>query len=275
MSHGRLAGVALALSFVLVAGSASALNDGRLGSQCDVDRDCSGGLTCLRPDTYGRGPAGGLCSAPCASDGDCAAYDEPSKCLPNDACAATDENPFCDGYCVEGCRAYEAVGDTLDPAKCHGRDDMKCTWDCDGCVSHCDPQCAVDEQCGAGFACDVATGLCVDYQPDNDPPGSACDFGNYTCAGWCDVDKEASLQAGRTVGRCVEPCVVGSPVACGSRQSNAPLRACVGHFSWSLFGGETPGDVGACADLCNCTSDCAEDAICEPTRRAGLPDGAA
>jgi hypothetical protein len=67
-----------------------------------------------------------------------------------------------------------------------------------------------------------------------------------TCIGLCQAN------------RCVDPCVIGALLACSAVHSKSELgAACVLPVS-----GSGVGDLGLCAVLCDCSSDCADDEFC-------------
>jgi len=260
----------LVLGMVLVVGrSAGAqVGDGRLGSTCTADADCAAGLTCILPTATDfrsvsepperGGPAGGLCTVSCAEDPECWVHDETAICHP------------IDGFCREGCRTNEPLGDALTPEKCHGRSDMACApigcadSDCRTTVDFCSELCWVDEQCGIDLFCNLRTGLCQSSPAEGDPPGSACNFtaAENSCLGLCDLDPVELYGHQRLAGVCVEPCVIGAPMACGGPRGGGKGRACLRRLEAADKYGI--GDLGACATLCNCTSDCADSEVCEP-----------
>jgi hypothetical protein len=160
---------------ILLAGvpARAAVDDGTLGSKCAADGDCTGGLECVVVgEAFSRAPAGGLCTAPCLLDDECKPHGETALCSGS--------------FCLEGCKTNTTTGPTLDPTKCHGREDMACIgFRCivpgdTGCletVDACMPMCAADEQCGPGLFCSHgAASVCQNTQPAGAPPGTACRY---------------------------------------------------------------------------------------------------
>lgn len=230
----------LAALLLLPKGAVASEQDGRLGSSCESEDDCVMDLTCLLPPD---GFAGGLCTLPCYSGEDCSFYGLHGTWCDEDG----------DAYCHERCTLDEPLGSGLDSEKCHGRSDVACER------GVCRPRCGGDEHCGPGLSCNSTTGLCQGIAPEGDPPGSPCED-DSSCLGLCSGLSEPP--------RCVEPCVIGAPLACsGSGESK---RACLGKLNF--LSGTASGDLGVCVDLCDCSSDCAEDEICAPWDLQGLYD---
>jgi hypothetical protein len=234
----------------------AAVDDGTLGSRCTEDDDCAAGLGCLVPPegpSAPPGPAGGLCTAPCTSDGQCSRLQAWSACR--------------NGLCLEACLIDVAPDELRGQLKCHERDDVACVVaECMGAlcrtsVDVCAPLCGADERCGAGLFCNPASGLCQTNPAAGDPPGSPCDYyaTENTCRGYCDVDPLATAKAGAIVGGCVEPCTLDAEFACGG--PNGEGRACLGGFGAKIEG-HAPVDLGVCVDLCDCDADCNEGRIC-------------
>lgn len=239
MNRSLLAHALFVASVCIAARAAAQAQAGLLGASCATDSDCgdedASGLGCLRASAeFGeRGPAGGLCTAPCTVHADCWSWDETAVCA---------SQP---GVCVEGCTRGSPRPDTWDPSKCHGRQDMACSASSRACT----PRCARDDQCGVGLHCNPATGLCDPKRVTGDPPGTACDrfSGANPCAGVC-------------LGICGELCTIGAAVTCGVSRFHSSLRAvCLGEIVASSVG-----DLGYCAELCNCSSDCPSDTVCAP-----------
>src|SRR5258706_6258355 len=100
-----------------------------LGQKCSADAQCGGdGLRCLTATEdfmAGQGaPPGGVCTADCATDADCRAFDASA------VCATLAEAPLELAYaakpvprlCMQGC----SLGAPSGAAKCHGRGDFAC-----------------------------------------------------------------------------------------------------------------------------------------------------
>jgi hypothetical protein len=153
--------------------------------------------------------------------------------------------------CFERC----TVG--ADPEdKCHGRADVACEALSDDAPTDgfCRPLCASDADC-EDRSCDVRTGACVDAPsvPDTEL-GRKCsrERGADGCSGLC-VSLSDDYNA------CGHRCAFGQPGDCAPLQSAAPRGGCL--FT-SPMG--TIGDIGFCAELCDCAVDCSHpDAICD------------
>jgi hypothetical protein len=238
--------------------------DGQLGSKCDADDPCSApGLFCMLSTgsaPAASGPAGGLCTAPCLRTEDCRPFADTALCF--------------GGICVEGCVPNTSFGEAFESTKCHGREDMGCDVDCPyaSCMSlsgFCKPRCATDEQCGLDLFCNVATGECQAAAPGGDPVGSPCDpfASEPTCRGFCLLDLDVLYTHDRVEGVCVERCVVGAELACGTSPTNGVGAACLG-----VMATHGTGDLGVCAALCNCSSDCHDDQRCDRVELGGRFD---
>jgi hypothetical protein len=236
-------------------------NAATLGAPCASNEDCASGLECWTAPpagTRGSGPANGVCTLACTVDAECKSREATALCV--------------NGRCMEGCAIDVPARSPGNPLKCHERADMACSvracFDepaCNHSVAACVPLCSTDQSCGTELFCDRATGLCSGAPPEGAAPGSACDLASPDngCFGVCDLDPQVRAIEGRLAGRCVEPCVIGVPAACGSAD-----RACIGSF-YVTREGHAPGDRGVCIDLCNCSSDCADGFVCT---RVGLGD---
>ena len=221
------------------AGATAVAGKGLLGADCENDSQCVTGLTCLRASSTeldGAGPANGLCTLLCETNGDC------TKLEAGAGCFSYGEH----GYCLEAC----AQGAPADPdSKCRGRGDVACTSV--ETEAFCLPLCRADVECGGSRFCDRASGLCVDSKPVGDPVGAPCDptAANPTCR---DVCLRSSAEGVTPVtGICVEPCSGG--LACMYDDAGTkPGGLCVGPLSepFGLF------DLGYCLPSCTCSKDC-------------------
>ncbi|HEY3234294.1 MAG TPA: hypothetical protein VGJ84_06240 [Polyangiaceae bacterium] len=269
--------------------SATVVMNAKLGHTCTArtkDTDCGPGLICVESTSglfSGGGPAGGLCTAPCTKDSDCRSAGA--------LCKSYDDT---NGYCFEGC-LWGAGG-----GQCHDRPEMACnpfevqSTSCavdDDCERNevcsqrvcarlagaCMPQCNDDQECPAGFHCDLGTffgsshgvGVCTDKPLEGLPTGAICDLNALTdpCRGQC------LGNTGDTQGICYDGCTVGATVACGWDMTGPAPAACV-----TLYRNTGAGDVGGCLQLCDCNADCGgTGVICAPlvesdqqfTERAG------
>jgi len=235
-----------------------------IGQPCLKDSDCGTmGLTCLLPtgnDFLGGGIANGVCTYDCSSDITAVSVTAES------ACAQVDPNATClqvsptQGYCWELCTIGAVPSSEI---KCHNRRDMGC-YDPDGTgTGYCKPACRGDFDC-AGRKCDLSEGICVDSIPaaKNLPLGSKCDpnADSDPCQGTCIGISDGDSSATPSVGFCSGLCKLGE-IACGvDPSSKAAIQADC------LFGPDQNadlGDLGFCAQLCDCNDDCKDpDFIC-------------
>lgn len=243
-----------------------------LGMTCRTAADCGEqGLRCLGDNEDfmdGQGaPGGGLCTADCETDADCRLFDATA------VCATLAEAPLVLGYaskpvarlCMQGCQLGAPSGAT----KCHGRVDMACrpfaptqaatclkksdvcpkdTFCYRGACRElgCGPRCNADEDCSAGRHCNPFSGLCDVEAPEPVPVGADCpnDDASTVCGGGNCL--ELSDASGARVKRaCTQSCTIGQ--TCGEGTG-----ACI----LPRFQNFSVGDVGYCAQGCNCNSDC-------------------
>jgi hypothetical protein len=218
----------------------------RLGGECDADNDCPEGATCLTADDhelFGGGAPHGVCTADCSKDADaCDAFDQ-AVCVDTTAAGGSER-----ALCLEAC-------DFGDPealeSKCHGRLDVACEELDD--TSFCRPLCMTDADCGV-LGCDRLDGVCRSAElvtPDLHF-GTECDADAEEpgCSGLClELDAQYAI--------CSHRCTFGDASDCAAAGSKLP-SACV-----LVSPGGTLGDVGYCAELCDCNDDCASAAgIC-------------
>jgi hypothetical protein len=224
-------------------GGGGGSNVNRLGYACAVDADCGGALTCINASEndaiFGGGPAGGLCSKTCNADVDCPG---PSACLKH-----SDAQP---GRCVLTCEIgppLTSLIEPLDPAKCVGREDLRC-GKAKGPVPVCLPTCGKDEQCGKGRACDPRLSVCVDADKATTglPAGAKCDLNAdpSECAGRC-----IGFSSGNTA--CSSPCVLGGKGLASDDCGGVALGLCTFHPTEN-----GAGDVGYCTTSCTHQADC-------------------
>jgi len=238
-------------------GSAGTAARTHLGQACVSDGDCvTDGLKCITDTSLAgqQGPAGGLCTLPCESNGDCLEFAASAYCYTLGA----------EQYCVEGC----PIGDAL---KCHERDNVACTpltnqAECTGdaqcgpdgvcdtdsgiCVfGGCVPTCLADSDCGSGLSCDFSTGLCAKNPKEGSAIGAACDPADADdpCAGFC-------VRVSDTDGMCSAGCTQNDRLyGCGFDGTD-PATALCAFVSVSAF--NSLGDQGLCGSLCDCNADC-------------------
>lgn len=251
----------------------------KLGLRCLVDADCGdSGLTCLSSDQDfregGGAPAGGLCTAACETDADCAPFDAGA------VCATLEEAPLVREFarkplprlCMLGCALGSPGGD-----KCHGRAELACrpfapedVAQCDedgGCPEGrlcyrdqcrkvaCGPRCNDDADCSDGRVCDPISGLCSDRLELGVTIGQPCGK-DFPALGSCEGGTCLELFDGglRVGGMCTQSCTLGQP--CGNGQG-----ACV----QPRLADYAIGDIAYCQELCDDTEDCSDpEATCFP-----------
>jgi hypothetical protein len=240
---------------------------------CRADGDCGAGLRCLTAvsnDFFGGGgPAGGYCTASCATSQDCQAIDRNSECLVNGGT----------GLCVETCYSKTPP---IGEGKCAGRADLVCLSDVAFGAAYtsarqhgqCLPRCRSNAEC-AGRVCNLQSGLCQATQAPGLPIGAAC-VTNQDCAGGsclaltADGDQTCSAQCR------LDPTITDT--GCGSLGGGAtPEASCIfARFSSQgslLQSSEGVGDLGACLELCDTAADCQNPAFAclpVPAVRAGV-----
>ncbi|WP_437752276.1 hypothetical protein [Sorangium sp. So ce1389] len=144
--------------------------------------------------------------------------------------------------------ALKYLNDPLDPAKCNGREDVRCaTINLNANV--CLPTCGDDTQCPPGRACDPRSAVCVDRASAGKPTGAPCDPAAKAleCAGVCaPFDDEEGI--------CSRRCVLGGEYA------PAPTSECGGpENGYCIYRTTTAngaGDEGVCAPACASQDDC-------------------
>jgi MYXO-CTERM domain-containing protein len=220
-----------------------------VGKACTTAADCEAGLICLLSTSDqlgGAGPAGGLCTVDCSKNGqaDCDAVDPGSFCGTFDPAGNI-------AQCFERCTEGSPVGDA---PKCHNRPDMACSPTGVGIDGYCTPTCRGDSDCGKR-KCDPFSGLCMDTLTGTLGNGEACDPNAMNdCMGACIQVGGGTLSKANSA--CSAVCSIGAPGACGTNPdpnaSTLPDAACL------LVGDpqEGAGDLGGCAQLCDCDKDC-------------------
>ncbi|HVU03984.1 MAG TPA: hypothetical protein VHE30_19630 [Polyangiaceae bacterium] len=225
-------------------------HSGLLGAECLTDDECRPGMICLGSTTTklgGEGPGNGLCSADCTKDAStCTKLDPKSTCVLSDPADKGSAS-----YCFPNC----ALGNPgADDDKCRSRGDLACTEQTAGSgKGYCRPACQNDGEC-APRHCNLSTGLCADLAPTGSPIGAAC-TPSVSCTGGC-------LEHNASYSECSGACTLGA-VGCGENRDDGPP-----YDTYCLIEprGSGLGDLGYCAKLCDCDSDCGRtDSICSPT----------
>jgi len=232
--------------------SYAAVRDGFIGAPCDSDVECAPGLNCLEPTTP-------------LNWEEASSYD---VTLPGGACSpCPDADEFEPRWCLEPCSLNSPEDKQLDPAKCHGRDDMACV-----AISvvalpgegTCEPRCSRDDQCAAGRSCDRALGVCSLVERVGDGPGTECEPAEMyqsNCRGRCEPASDELFV-------CREFCVISAPEPCAASDPNREAACLLPYW------GRGAGDLGECLELCNCSSDCPDATFCEPWNFGGSFDWA-
>jgi MYXO-CTERM domain-containing protein len=221
-----------------------------VGKACTQNADCGAGLVCLAStgsSLSGSGPAGGVCSVDCATNGqaDCNVVDTGSICVTVDSAKNI---KYCFEFCIEGTPAAPTD-------KCHGRKDVACDpiAQFPG-AGFCRPTCNADSDCGTR-KCDPANSFCLDKVTGTLPFGSACDraVGAPACKGICFALDPTAPTPDNSF--CTLACVIDAPNACGADPTSAgpPAAACLIAADSASAGS---GDLGFCAALCDCDGDC-------------------
>jgi len=273
----------------------------RLGGSCDADADCPTGAFCLQNDShqlFGGAPPAGTCVAVCDPVSGCARFESATCIDVRDPTADADGGLSTGGLCFESCHVGGGAMTTAVP-KCHGRAQVACApvENASDGAGYCRPICATSGECLTGV-CDPARGVCVTSAP-TDPgfglrcqatgpadggAGSSGDAGAGADADAVDAGSDSSqadaAAAPRTLscgGLCVG--VSGSSAVCsrrclfGSTDECAPEISANRRRGGCLFvtKGGGIGDLGYCAELCDCNGDCTETSfVCDAFDDANL-----
>jgi hypothetical protein len=138
------------------------------------------------------------------------------------------------------------------------------TGECLDVVGACEPRCAGDFHCADGESCDRFTGECSSTVRGGERFGSSC-AEDDDCAGVCRVIDADEAE-------CEENCRVGAESGCGFEQLEGSGVACA-FFAYDLSDvdvSQGSGDLGVCADLCDCNDDCPGTQRCLAATRAWL-----
>lgn len=216
-----------------------------LPTQCTSEADCPPDSTCLTPESEDGSdqlPQPGMCVADCGSDsGACSAF---SNAVCAEVVATRD-------YCVHSCQ----IG-TTDAFKCGTREDAAC-HPLEAGGGYCSAICTSHAQCEE--ACSARTGQCTSSSARGfDDFGGECDpDSTESCSGAC-VEVEPDYAV------CSNPCVFGSAAPCAIHADAPSLCAIV-------TAGGSIGDLGYCAELCDCNEECTHPtAVCDPFADAAV-----
>ena len=221
-------------------------NDGSwLAMECETDSDCGNaeGATCVAATdddaVFMGGPSNGYCSKKCQKSGDC----------PGESSICVKAGADTEGRCVLGCTIGPKSNDLdamLDPEKCHGRDDLRCSALSNGSTV-CLPGCGNDGYCPSGMVCDLRYNVCKAMAYPGKGLGQTCDPAAMTpeCSAICIPDPSGK-------GLCTAQCVRGGDMDdCGGLDKGACL------FTPNKPADVGAGDIGFCTAACTAQEDCA------------------
>lgn len=225
-----------------------------LGSACSADEDCPSGASCLREegeDLFGGGPPGGVCVAECSED--------PERCAQFDAavCVSTHrDGGDAPAYCFPSCAFGESAA-----AKCGPRANVACeALTGDESAGYCRPFCTNDEQCPGAY-CDRRFGVCAASASGGGDFGGPCspEAEDSGCSGLC-------VELTDDYAVCSHRCSYASTELCSSADEQPGLCALAAP-------GGGIGDIGYCAELCDCDADCAHpEGRCDPFQSEAVRD---
>jgi hypothetical protein len=224
-----------------------------LGTSCSTDQDCPKKAQCLTTDStswLGGAPPEGICVADCSLD------DQVCKGFANATCieslregAESSGTGISRAMCLPSCSPKDG---SLKERSCSAVPGTLCEPLSEDGTGVCRPVCSFDSQC-ASKHCDLQLGVCVSEATNYGTSfGNACTTDNHTCNGVC-----LTLSSGYEV--CSNRCTFGGRDACDGITGSSIASAC----AYASFGGGL-GDLGYCAQLCDCDDDCAhEQLVCE------------
>ena len=224
-----------------------------LGTSCSTDQDCPKKAQCLTTDStswLGGAPPEGICVADCSED------DQVCDEFANTTCieslregAEPSGTGITRAMCLPSCSPKDG---SLKEPSCSAVPGTLCEPLSEDGTGVCRPMCSFDSQC-ASKHCDLQLGVCVSEATNYGTAfGNACTTDNHTCNGVC-----LTLSSGYEV--CSNRCTFGSRSPCDGVAGSLIASAC----AYGTFGGGL-GDLGYCAQLCDCDDDCAhEKFLCE------------
>jgi hypothetical protein len=231
-----------------------------IGGACEDDGDCASPAFCLGPESlelFGGGAPEGTCVGRCDDS------TEPCGDFENAVCvqvADTDDQESSStsrdtALCLERCTVGGGPA-----SECHAREQVACaSLEAEGSAGFCRPLCSTDDDCP--IACDPKHGVCTDTPvvdadfalrctpplgayDDSDGGTDQADAG--TCAGVCvKVNDSPSI--------CTRACSFGDASECGPATFGQRRGGCLFAEAEGSFG-----DLGYCAELCDCSTDCIE-----------------
>jgi hypothetical protein len=174
--------------------------------------------------------------------------------------------------CFERCE----LGAGADPRECPGTQTACAPLDRSSDEGYCRPLCMADVDCPSGV-CDARHGVCAsDASPDTtfglrctspaslaaDPDQDAgTEPDDDSCVGVC-------VQLNGAPAQCSRPCAFGEAGECAPATGGLRRGACV-----FVTPGGSIGDLGYCAELCDCSEDCVEPTfVCDAFSDAVLSD---
>ncbi len=232
--------------------STSGANVDTLGFSCVTDADCGAVLKCVTPAAAvtafgGGGPANGYCSKDCKTDVDCPGL--------SGVCFGGSSTKV--GLCLLSCELgpeLTSPDEELDPNKCNGREDVRCTTlNASGSLLGCRPTCGRDDECPTGRVCDPRAAVCVDKDKANMgfPTGAKCNpmASPPECAGTC-------VNFGGGITMCSSPCVLGGAIDPADLMAITDCGGLDKGLCAYSPAGNGAGDYGFCGPACKTQGAC-------------------
>ncbi len=254
------------------AGSSLVCLSGTCGPECKTPRDC-GGRVCLLPQGA-CAPQGGL-AAVCRLSSDCA---DGLRCV--------------SGFCGEECRSDRdcvtgGVGFTCQRGSCVSPPDagaLECRYTSDCQVGkrceaqRCVRECVGDNECAAGFSCQLPDGRCVVAAVDAGSGLTRCAYNSQCAVG------ERCSPLGLCVPECLQTvdcpqgfvcnafraCVQAAPADAGSADAGARCT-----YTSQCAAGLRCSAQGICIPECLDSRDCVSGFMCQAQRCVALDAGTA